>query len=230
MKKHSTIKTTHGLAVAGVGAWLAAMSGHAQAADNFCDNFYVGVESGVALAQNTSILDNTGFGGSSTTIKFQTGWRAGGYVGYNFCEYFSAQLDSGMIWNNLAAIGDQTLSSVGSAHLEQVPLLVEGVCKYPLGDFKPYVTAGLGGDFGIFDSTGIPLSGPPPNPNYHSSDTTFAYEAGLGFTYSLTKHLDLGVVYKLVGSGDHNWNANGISLKTDGIIVHTIEATVSWRF
>ena len=215
-----------GVAAAGLGTWLAAMDGRAQIADNF----FVGVEGGVALAQDSSILDNSGFGGSATAIKFATGWRAGGYVGYNFCEYFAAQLDSSLIWNDITAVGGQTVSSFGSAHLEQVPVLLEGVFKYPLGKFKPYVTAGLGGDFARFASTGIPFSGPPSNLNYASLDTTLAYEAGLGFTYSLTKYLDLGAVFKLVGTTDHGWNDNGISLKTDGTIVSTINATVTWRF
>jgi len=230
MKKQRTIKTTHGVAVVGLGAWLAAMSGHAQCADSLYNNFYVGVEGGVALAQDSSILDNTGFGGSSTAIKFATGWRAGGYVGYNFGKYFAVQLDSGVIYNDITTVGDQSVSSFGSAHLEQFPVLVEGVFKYPLGKFKPYITVGLGGDFASFESTGIPFSGPPPNPSYNSSDTTFAYEAGLGFTYSLTRHLDVGAAFKLLGTTDHDWNDNGITLKTDGTVVSTFEATFTWEF
>lgn len=202
-----------------------AMSGRAQTADHF----YAGAEGAVAFAQNLSILDGTGFSGDGgNRIKFDTGWRVGGYVGYSFCQYFAAQVDSGVIWNNISTIGIQSLNGVSSAHLEQVPVLAEGLFTYPLGRFKPYLLAGAGSSFGIFKGSNFQSLGGPPA--YDNTDTTFAYEAGLGFTYSLSKNLEVGVAYKFFGTTDHSWTADTINLKTDGSMVHTIEATLSWRF
>jgi len=42
--------------------------------------------------------------------------------------------------------------------------------------------------------------------------------------------MDLGVAYKFVGTADHNWHNNNITLKTDGTMTHTILATFTWRF
>lgn len=229
MKKQKMTK--YGVAAASVAAVATAISAHAQTTDSIYDNFYAGAEAGAAFAQDSSIRDNTGFGGASTTIKFDTGWRAGGYAGYRFCRYFSAQLDSGVVWNDITSVGGQNLSAVGaSAHLRQIPVLGEGYFSYPLGRFKPFIVAGAGADFSTFDSAGIPFSGPPGNPHYRNTDTTFAYEAGVGFTYSICRNFEVGAAYKFLGTADHSWTANGISLKTDGTAVHTIEATLSWRF
>ncbi len=222
----------YGLAAASVAAMATAASAHAQAPQDLYANCYYGAEGGVAFAQNTSIIDNTGFGGAGTTIKFDAGWRAGGYAGYRVCRYFSAQLDSGVIWNNITTVGNNLAAEGASAHLEQIPVMWEGYFTYPVGRFKPFLLAGAGADFGTFDSSGIPGSGggPATVPHYRASDTTFAYEVGFGFTYALTEHLEIGADYKLLGTTDHSWTANNINLKTDGTMVHTLEATLSWRF
>lgn len=227
MKKRRTISHSHRVAAVGATALLAAMSGHAQVADAIASHLYIGAEGGVALAQNMAIRDGTGFNGAGGDVKFQTGWRADGYVGYNVCRYFAAQLDSGAIWNNINTIGDQPLSGVASAHLEQVPVVAEGIFRYPLGRFKPYLLGGAGADFGCFKGNLQSLGGPP---NYNDTDSTFAYEGGIGFTYSLTRHLDVGAAYKFFGTTDHGWTSGGIALKTGGTMEHTFDATLSWRF
>ena len=226
MKKRKLINSSHGIAAAGATLFLTAAHGHAQ----FANNFYIGADAGGSFQQSVSIMDNTGFGGSGGDIKFQTGWNTGGYVGYKFCDYFSAQLDSGIVWNNLTVIGNQTLSGVAAAHLEEVPLLVNGIFTFPLGNFKPYAGVGVGTVFGILNGDNIPGSGPPPNPTYHDTDATFAYQVQVGLGYAVTKHIDLAVAYKFMGTTDHNWNDNNISLKTSGTMTHMLEASVTWRF
>lgn len=224
MKKRRTISRSHHVAAAGATVLLAAMSGRAQTAGHF----YAGADGGVALAQDASIRQadlNTGTGGD---VKFDTGWRADGYLGYTCCRYFAVQLDSGVIWNRINTIGAQSLSGVASAHLEQVPVLAEGLFSYPFGKLKPYLVAGAGADFGVFNGSNFQNLGGPSN--YNDTDTTFAYEGGIGITYSLTKNLDVGAAYKFVGMTDHRWNSSGFELKTDGTMEHTIMATVSWRF
>ena len=229
MKKQPTIKYSHGIAAAGATALATALNGHAQAPDSFFDHFYIGAGGGVALAQSISIEDNNPFAvHTSNAIKFDTGWRADGYVGYSFCRYFSAQLDSGIVWNDLSTLGGESLSGIASAHLEQVPVLAEGLFSYPLGRFKPYLLAGAGADFGIFHGSNFQNLGGPSS--YNSTDTTFAYEAGVGCTYALTRHLEIGADYKFLGTTDHSWTSGGFNLKTGGTMEHTIEAKLIWRF
>jgi hypothetical protein len=46
----------------------------------------------------------------------------------------------------------------------------------------------------------------------------------------LSKHADIGLSYKLMGSLDHNWSSGGVTLKTDAIFTHAILLSFSWRF
>lgn len=198
------------------------------AASSQAGQFYLGGDGGVAFQQNTAVRDNSGFNGQSGDMKFNTGWRAGGVVGYSFCKYFSTEVDASVIYNRINQIGTMPFSSTtpGEAHLDEVPLLVNGVFTWPLGKFKPYVGVGLGAAMGIFDSKNIIGAGG----NYSDTDYTLAYQGEVGFRYTIINNLDLGVAYKFVGTTDHDWKDNNISLKTDGTMTHTIVGTISYRF
>jgi opacity protein-like surface antigen len=227
-KKSGTINGRHGLAAAGATLFIAA-SGHAESLANCpLDNIYAGVDAGGSFQQNISILNDSGFNGGGGEIKFQPGWRIGGFAGYRFCDHFSAEISSGVIWNNITTIGIQNLSGVASARLEEVPLIVSGIYTYPVGNFKPFVGAGIGAGFGFFDGENFqPLGGPT---HYRSDDTTFLYQFEIGAGYSILKNLDLSVAYRFVGTGDHYWNNGGIPLTTSGTLDHTLEAQITWRF
>lgn len=226
--KHGMINRSHGLAAAGATLFIAA-SGHAESPANCpLDNLYVGADAGGSFSQNITILNDTGFNGGGGEIKFQPGWRIGGFVGYKFCDYFSAEIGCGVIWNNVTTIGIQNLSGVASAHLEEVPLIVSGTFTYPLGNFKPFIGAGIGAGFGFFSGDNFQSLGGPAT--YNSNDDTFLYQFEAGASYSVLKNLDLSVAYRLVGTGDHYWNNESIPLTTSGTLDHTIEAKLTWRF
>lgn len=198
------------------------------AANAHAGEWYVGAEGGGAFQQDVSIRDNTNPYGNGGDVKFDAGYRAGGDVGYSFCKYFSTELDASDIHNNINTVGD-SLSSIGaSAHLDEIPLLVNGVFTWPMGNFKPYVGAGAGAAIGIVDSSNI--YGLVPSGTYRDTDYTFAWQGEAGFNYAVARHLDLGVVYKFVGTTENDWNDDKVPLKTDGTMTHTIMGTITWRF
>jgi opacity protein-like surface antigen len=221
------MKKALGLSAAMAISLAAAANGHAAV----IDNFYSELDAGAAFQENMATKEGTGFGGPSANVKFDTGWRVDAGVGYVFCPYFSAEFDSGVIWNSINTVGIQPLSPVGaSAHLAQVPLLVNGVFTCPLGDFHPYVGLGIGGVIGIFESSSIPLSGPGANPGYGDTDFTFGYQFEAGLKYSVSQRADLGLAYKFLGTTEHQWRDNNIDLKTDGTLSHGVMATFTWHF
>jgi opacity protein-like surface antigen len=224
------MNNSHKMTTVGATLLLAAASGHAQLADKF----YLDVDGGGAFQQSVSIKNNTGFNISppSGDIRFNTGFRTGLGAGYNFCESFAVELDAGIIHNTINTVGQYQLSTYNAnAKLDEIPLLLNAIYKFPLkGSFKPYIGAGIGGMAGIFDSSNIPFSGSGATPTYKDTDYTFAYQAEVGFKYSLGKNMALGVAYKFIGTTDHSWNDNGITLKTDGTMPQSIEATFTWRF
>jgi OmpA-OmpF porin, OOP family len=197
------------------------------AANAHAGEWYVGADGGVAFQQDVSIRDNTGPNGNGGDLKFDTGYRAGGNIGYSFCKYFSTELDASVIHNNINTVGAQTLSSGdGSAHLDEIPLLVNGVFTWPLGKFKPFAGVGVGAAIEIFDNSAVPgWSG-----TYRETDYTFAWQGEAGFNYAVARHLDLGVAYKFVGTTDNDWTDNNGPFKTDGTMTHTIMGTITWRF
>jgi OOP family OmpA-OmpF porin len=192
------------------------------AANSRANQLYVGADGGGAFQQSVSIRDNSGFNSSGGDVKFDTGWRAEGYVGYNFCKYFSTELDGGLIYNRINAVGNQQGTS---AHLDEVPILLNGVFTWPIGRLKPYVGIGVGASIETFDGSNI-----TPVGTYRSTDVTFAYQGEAGLEYSLTRHIDLGVAYKFVGTTDQKWTDDSISLKTNGTMTHTILGTLTFRF
>jgi opacity protein-like surface antigen len=226
--KRTKMNSSCGLAAAGATLFLGASHGQAQVADHL----YFGVEGGAAFQQDTSILDNTGFGGSGGKISFAAGGHVGVDIGYRFSDYIAVELDPGVILNSITAVGssDDPLPSGASANLDEIPILVNGIFTYPLGNFRPYAGVGFGAAIGVFESSNIPGSAFPPNFTYDDTDVTFAYQFQLGCKYALSKNFDVGVAYKFLGTTDHSWTANNINLKTDGTATHILEATLTWRF
>jgi opacity protein-like surface antigen len=226
--KRTKMNGSCGLAAAGATLLLGASHGQAQVADHL----YLGLEGGAAFQQDVTILDNTGFGGGSGKIKFDTGGRVGVDIGYRFSDYIAVELDPGVILNSITAVGSNNdpLPSGSSANLDEIPIVVNGVFTYPLGNFHPYAGFGLGAAIGVFESSSIPGSAFPPNSTYDDTDVTFAYQFQLGCKYALSKNVDVGFAYKFLGTTDHSWNDNNINLKTDGTATHMLEATLTWRF
>src|SRR5262249_15862798 len=115
--------------------------------------------------------------------------------------------------------------------LEEIPLLINGVYTLPLGRFKPYVGVGVGAVASIFDGSNIPLSYfPGPDHSYSDMDVAFAYQAEVGRIYSLCKHVEVGVGYECVGTTDHHWHDNSVTLETDGNMTHVVSASLTWKF
>jgi opacity protein-like surface antigen len=221
------MKNSHKVASLGTVLLLSAATSHA-------NGLYITGDAGGAFQDDATIKNNTGFGGTSGSVKFERGWRAGADVGYNFCQYFSAEFDGSLIYNRINQVGTQPFSATSpgaAAHLDEIPLLLNGVFKWPLGHFEPFVGVGIGAAVGIFDSSNIVGSYQPgQSPHYRASDVTFAYQGEAGFNYSITRHLDVGLVYKFVGTTEHEWNDNSITLKTDGTMTHTILGAITYRF
>jgi opacity protein-like surface antigen len=218
--KQSIGRNPYGLAAAGATLLLATANVHAQSASNVFLDF----NGGGAFQQDVSV--QSGFNGVPGHMQFAPGWCLTGDAGYSFSRLFSADLESGVVWNDISSLDGQSLAGIASAHLAEIPVLANGVFTYPLGHFKPYLGAGLGLAVGVFESSNIPGSGP----SFSDTDLTFAYQFQVGLKYSLNQNMELGLSYRFFGTSGHSWTDNGISLNTDGTMTHLIEATFTWRF
>lgn len=207
---------------------LAVATSHAQPADKF----YVAADGGAAFQEQTSIRNGNSFA-SGGDVKFNTGFRSGLVLGYNWCRSFATELDASVVHNSINTIGGDNLSAFGArADLTEIPLLANAIYTVPIkGPWKPYIGFGLGAAISRFDSANIPLSYySGGDPHYRDTDVPFAYQAVVGVKYSVLKSVDLGIAYKFIGTTGHSWNDNNITFQTEGTMTHSILATVTWRF
>ena len=186
---------------------------------------YVSGDVGVAWQQNVNAHGNG-------MVNFDTGVRGDVTFGYNFCEHFAAELETGVIANSINSIAGNTLSSFGaSADIYEIPVLVNAIYKLPLkGGWTHFVGIGVGGTATYLTAQNVPLFGFGSNSSYNSTDFTFAYQAEAGFKYAISENIDLGFAYKFTGTPDHNWSDNGVTFKTDGTMAHAVLATFTWKF
>ena len=222
----TTMKKSYGWTLTSL--LLAATGAQAELADHI----YVSAGAGPVIQQDSTAQSAPFSGGN---ISYDTGVRASLAVGYNFCSAFAAELETGVIWNPIDSINGNTLSSLSSsANLYQIPLLLNGIYKVPLkGAFHPYVGAGVGVAFGLFEGSSVPglyspLTG--GSMDYSGTDAAFAYQAEVGFKYALGKSAELGLAYKFFGTTGYSWSDNNAPFKTDGTLTHAIMATFDWRF
>ncbi len=194
--------------------------------NSVADKMYVSGDVGAAWQQNVNAQGGNG------TVNFDTGVRGDVTFGYNFCENFAAELETGVIANSISSIAGNTLSSFGaSADIYEIPVLVNAIYKLPLkGGWTHFVGVGIGGAATYLTAQNVPLFGFGSHSSYSSTDFTFAYQAEAGFKYAISEHIDLGFVYKFTGTTDHGWSDNGVTFNTDGTMTHAVLATFTWKF
>src|SRR3979490_2777092 len=96
-----------------------------------------------------------------------------------FCNYFSAELESGVLYNSIKSI---TGSPDTDASLSKIPMLVNAVCHFPLEHhFLPSVGLARGAPPSVLDINRATISGAQLNGN--DSDVTWALQCFAGFRY-----------------------------------------------
>ena len=188
-------------------------------AQSFSDHLYVTGDMGAALEQSLRIR------GGGDLINFNTGIRGDVALGYHVNSWLAAEFASGVIWNSGDTIGGATFSSFGAAmDLYQIPVMGNGVFSSPeWHGLKAYAGGGLGGVAGMLDFQ-RPLGA------IRDTDFTFSYQAFAGLNYRLSPRMELGLGYKFLQTGDHDWAENGVTLKTQGSGTHSITLSFTWNF
>jgi opacity protein-like surface antigen len=180
--------------------------------------FYLKAEAGAAFQQGLAIK-----GGDK--MDFDTGFRFDIGPGWQFTPSLAAELEVGVIYNTVDSIGSLPVSSYGgSANFYQVPVLANLVFTLPLqGPLRPYIGAGVGGVATVVDLT-TPLG------EVNDSDFVFGYQALAGVQYALSEHVELGAAYKFLGTTDHHWSQDSVTLDTEPTYSHSVLVTLTWKF
>src|SRR5712664_595211 len=86
---------------------------------------YLGFDAGVAFQQDVTIKDTGG-----AKIAFDTGFRFDIAAGFPFSDSWSAEIETGMIYNSVRSIGGMPLDAeMGSLDLYQVPAMLNVIYK-----------------------------------------------------------------------------------------------------
>lgn len=187
-------------------------------AQDFSDHLYLSTDLGASFQERVRIR-------GAEPIDFHNGVRGDIALGYRANSWFAAEVASGAIWNSGDKVGGVALSSFGgSLDLYQIPLMANAVFSTPAWHgLKPYAGGGLGGVAGVLDFQ-------RPLGNIRDTDFTFSYQLFAGLNYQISKHIALGVGYKFLETGNHDWAENGVTLKTEGTVNHSVNASFIWSF
>jgi opacity protein-like surface antigen len=186
------------------------------------DSLSVPVTLSTALMNSTTPtgLDLNGTGPGHMT--FDPGFRFDVSARYHATSAWDIEFQAGVVYNTVDQIAGVSLSSVGaSADFTQIPLLADIIYNIPVhGPFSLYFGAGMGGTIGLFHASG-------GGETTDHSDFTFGFQGLAGMKYAFNEHMDLGLVYKFMGTSDHDF---GSGLTSNGSKCHSVMIAFSYRF
>jgi len=209
---------------------LSSMSAQADNGGGVAQGFYFRGGIGPEVAQRTDV--NEFFGPvSGIRVKYDPGFRISAAAGYMFCNYFSAELESGVLYNSIKSI---TGSPDTDASLSNVPMLVNAVFHFPLErNFTPYIGFGAGATTSVLDINRATINGTRLNGN--DSDVEWAVQGFAGFRYEFNDRMAVGFGYKFLATGEPSWDvfsfsSGGGQLRFDNARTHSFQAEFTMKF
>ncbi len=214
------------------------MSAVAASAQDWTQNLYAKIDGGGMFQQNATLDKTTSSSvppaiSTSGTATFNFGVRGDIALGYNINKSWAAEFDTGVLWNSMDKVGNNTLGSIGqSADTYTVPFLANFIYKVPIkGPWSSYVGLGVGGAASIlsYDNSGYSLS---------DCNFTFAYQAEAGLKYALSQNASINIAYEFLGMTDPSWNSSltvgatttDYQFKENGFYTHSIAVSFTWNF
>lgn len=188
-------------------------------ADDDADRFYVHADAGGVFMQDLTFHARFGSQSGSFGTHFNPGARGDIAVGYNLTDSLAVEIETGALWNRDGS----------SVDMYQIPLLENLVYRVHLKNgWTPYIGAGAGADFGIFNLPVIQPNGTLGTTT--SDDVTFGYQAKAGISYAISPRADLDLGYEFLGSFEHHWDIGAIQYTTDKIYTHAVLLSFRWKF
>jgi outer membrane protein W len=180
---------------------------------------YLNIEAGASILQDTKFKDLTGATPGKATASFDPGVRFDVALGYRFTERWSAEIESGVNWNNLDTLGGVEADLA----LYQIPVFLNGKYEFKTSSkFVPYLGLGLGPlihkldqDVGIQTESAVAV--------------TFGAQAMAGVRYQLDERTSLGLGYKFMASTEAEFKDN-LQTKAEPFFTHSLFLQLNWRF
>ncbi|HWN93804.1 MAG TPA: outer membrane beta-barrel protein [Methylomirabilota bacterium] len=191
--------------------------------------FYLDVDAGVALAENVN-LDRFLVPTPGAKIKLDPGARVSVAGGYNFTDYFGAQIETGFMANNVKSVTGGGRIDAALAH---TPVLADVVLRYdkPHSKWIHYVGAGAGADVSIIALDHVRA----PNGSVvdgEGSTVVFAWQAFAGVRHKITERISLGAGYKFFFADGASWDVRHTTgdIESDTARIHSLFVNFNIKF
>jgi outer membrane protein OmpA-like peptidoglycan-associated protein len=165
--------------------------------------FYIGAEGGVNWMLNTSSnvtvsVPGVGTANGNINISPNTGWTAGGMVGYDFIGP-RVEVEARYM-SNTATITAPGVAGSGSGTFSQVPIMANLLYDFNAGGvIVPYIGAGAGVAFQSLQGGGFSSN----------SSAQFAYQGILGLGWNIDPTFRVNLEGRYFGTTQPNYNFNG---------------------
>ena len=195
--------------------------------------FYVRGDLGGNLTSDTSLKEFFGEPlAAGSKVKFDPGVRFGVAAGFRVTEWFSTEIETGVMANSIDTITD---ASRVDAVFSNVPLLVNARLQCPRSyRIAPYIGGGAGGSFPVINADHIEIG----NTFMHGSDTSavFAYQGFAGLRYKLNEQMALSLEYHYFHADGAEWQAEFIhgggsdKMRFGATETHALSIAFDWSF
>lgn len=187
---------------------------------------YARFEAGIAVVEDIEGFADDGINPRlDFDLDLDPGVRIDFAPGYNFCNYFGVELNTGFIWNSLDSFQTGSGSFRVEGDLLQIPVFGNIILKYPTPiQLTPFIGAGGGGSYIRldFDNT----------PGEAGDDFFPAYQLFGGIRYELDPGMAVGLTYKYMHlfSEDEETLFTGESSGLGDTTTHSVSASVTFSF
>ena len=177
--------------------------------------------------------DVTEFFGPRTGIQIQydVGLRVSAAAGYQFCKYFSADVESGILYNSIKSISGSPSTDASVAH---VPLMANAVFYIPFeSSFVPYCGFGFGGSTSLLSIDHATIAGSSLEGD--DADLVWAGQAFAGFRYEFNHRMGIGLGYRFLAAGEPSWEVSSVAagsghLRIESAQSHSFLAEFTLKF
>jgi len=212
-------------------AVVLAFQAHAQPRPN---TWYGKADLGGSWVADTELKEVFGYSANGAKVTFDPGVRFGFGLGYNVTEWFAAETEVGVSWNE---IDKMTGATHADACLINAPFTFNVKLQLPNPSVvRPYIGAGVGGASSVLDIDELVYG--PARVSGSASDITFAWQGFAGVQFQLGENMSLGVEYRYVWTQAPDfdidwgwyWNTWGNHARFGDIETHSVSLAFQYQF
>jgi len=196
--------------------------------------FYVEADAGAVVTTDTEVKEFFGTPlAPNSELTFDPGFRLGVRGGYGVTDWFDAEVETGIMANNIKSATGATETD-GS--LANIPFLINARFHCPaLYRVSPYFGGGLGGSTTILSGNDLVINGTGLDGS--AAGIVFAYQAFAGLRFAINERMGLSLEYHYFATTDSTMRVDvtGVGVSSDevklgGTSSHTATIAFDYRF